>query len=153
MLTIPKRFAASGLRVGRQAAMIPTFISILDKVSRACYSLRGMPTAAKCSTMHLSQRSLFLRRNCTAGVFCTLPFRRHCSPSALIAPNCCARETNNSPKPKMMQRETLVRTSVCSFQTIGTGMIARRRSVNRLNTIQLSVDGDIETVVRVTYQN
>ena len=60
---------------------------------------------------------------------------------------------NNSPKSKMMQTETLVQTFVCSFQTIGTGMIARRRSVNRLNTIQLSVDGDIETVVQVTHQN
>jgi hypothetical protein len=30
-LTTPKKFAASGLSVGRHAAMMPTFISILEK--------------------------------------------------------------------------------------------------------------------------
>ena len=56
---------------------------------------------------------------------------------------------NNSPKSKTMQTETLVQTFVCSFQTIGTGIIARRRSVNKLNTLQLSVDGHPESVVQV----
>lgn len=34
-LTAPKKFAASGLSVGKQAAIMPTFISILDDMSLA----------------------------------------------------------------------------------------------------------------------
>jgi hypothetical protein len=33
-LTVPKKSAARGLRVGRHAAMIPAFISILPNVSK-----------------------------------------------------------------------------------------------------------------------